>query len=85
MQSLVCDINLGGSTYQYLDWSKRNLSKAAFVGALTKALSYRAKTRPKKLAKRFGCLIGIIYSEFNGDAYLLDCVIEAFHKVEDLK
>lgn len=82
MNYLTCDIKLGGSTSQYLDWSKRNLSRAEFIDSLVKALGYRSKTVPKKLARRFGCLIGIIYSEFNGDDYLLDCVIEAFNKLK---
>ena len=82
MEMITCDIRLGGSTTQYLDWSKRNLTKEQFVDSLTRALSYRSKTTPKKLAKRFGCLIGLIYSEFNGDEYLLDCVIAAFHRIK---
>lgn len=82
MNYLTCDIKLGGSTYQYLDWGKRNLSRTEFITSLVKALGYKSKTVPKKLARRFGCLIGIIYSEFNGDDYLLDCVIEAFNTLK---
>ena len=34
MKTLICDIQLGGSTKQFLTWNKNNLSRAEFVEAL---------------------------------------------------
>lgn len=66
MKSLICDIRLGGSTSQFLTCGQRNLPKTEFINSIKKALSYRARTIPTKIARRFGCLIGVIYSELGG-------------------
>ena len=84
MNRLTCNIQLGGSTKQYLTWCKRNLSYDRFEESLIKQLEYRAKTRPTKIARRLACLIGLIYEEFevSEQAFYLDIVISAFSKVE---
>lgn len=80
MQKLICDITLGGSTTQFLEWHKRNSNQDQFIYVLNKALYYRAKTKPVKLASRLGALIGLVYDQFEGDSYMLDCIITAFQQ-----
>lgn len=81
---LTCDIRLGGSTKQYLEWCKRNLLEEDFVASLEASLLNRAKTRPAKLARRLGSLIGIIVTEYTGHErdYYLDVTISAFSNAE---
>ncbi len=79
MEKLHCDIKLGGCTKQFLTYGKRVDNKEDFILAINKALYYRAKTKPEKLARRFGCLIGITYNQLDGDEYILDCIIAAFN------
>jgi len=79
MNKLQCDIKLGGSTTQFLTYGKRQSSEKEFIRSINKALYYRAKTRPKKLATRLACLIGITYDQLDGDQYILDCIISAFY------
>ncbi len=83
MKKLHCDIVLGGSTKQYLTYHKRTSTKDQFVAGLEKALSYRAKTKPCKMARRLGSLIGLTYDQLEGDPYILDCIITAFNNLEN--
>lgn len=83
MIRLQCDIQLGGSTAQYLSYNLRNSSKEQFIKGLEKSLSYRAKTKPFKMATRLAALIGLVYDEFNGDEYLLDVIITAFNNIKN--
>ena len=83
MKRLTCDIQLGGSTSQYISWSKRNLTREEFVANLIKRLTYRAKTVPSKFGLRCAAMVGIIYDQFDGDEYLLDIVIEAINKAAE--
>lgn len=79
-QTLRCDIDLGGSTEQFLDYGLRNYNEQQFIDSINRALYYRAKTKPKKLAQRFGCLLSIAHTKYDNNDYLLDCIIAAFHK-----
>lgn len=83
MKSIVCDIKLGGSTEQFLTWNKRNSSRLDFVNNLSTAISYRAKTKPTKIARRMTALTGVILTNLKDDQdYYLDVLIESFEKVE---
>ncbi len=79
---LHCDIHLGNSTAQFLTYHKNNSTETVFVEALKKALAYKAKTKPTKMARRLGCLIGLTYDKLNGDSYILNCIITAFTQLE---
>lgn len=84
MKKLICDIQLGGSTKQYLTWSKANLTREKFVNTLALALVSRAKTKPVRMAKRSAGLIGVVYDQLEGDEFYLDVIIEAIQKTEKL-
>ena len=79
---LPCDISLGGSTSQWLDWSLRNLGREEFAQQVSNALLHRARTRPAKYGRRCASLIGLVYDQFNGNPRLLDIIIEGIHKAE---
>ena len=59
MVRLRCDIELGGSTTQYLEWADRNISSSDFVDSLKKQLQYKAKTKPALMAKRSAVLVSL--------------------------
>jgi hypothetical protein len=84
MERLICDINLGGSTSQFLDYNDRCSTKEAFAENVAKALMHNAKTKPTKIARRFGCLIALsmIQVSRDGDENMLNCVIAGFELVE---
>ena len=83
MKRLICDIQLGGSTKQFLTWNKSNLSRSEFVETLKGALCYRAKTKPTKIARRMTALTGVILTDLQGEQdYYLDVLIEAFTELE---
>lgn len=77
MNMLTCDIQLGGSTTQFLEWQKRNVTKQEFIACIKNAITYRAKTLPYKQARRAACLIGVTYDQLGGDTYILDCICAA--------
>lgn len=79
---LPCDIHLGSSTAQFLTYHERNSTETEFINALKKALSYKAKTKPTKMARRLGCLIGLTYDKLDGNNYILSCIITAFTQLE---
>ncbi len=79
---LPCDIHLGGSTAQFLTYGKRQLTQNQFIDSIKKALIHKAKSKPFVLARRFGCLIGLIYDKLEGDEYILNSVITAFYQLE---
>ena len=79
MKTLQCDIKLGGSTKQYLDYQRRNETYEQAVKNITKALVYKCKTVPATYGTRTAALIGLVYDQFGGDEYLLDMVIDAIH------
>lgn len=79
---LPCDIHLGGSTAQFLNWGKENLSKEEFIESIKSALISKARTKPLVMSRRLACLIGLTYDKLSADTYILDCVIAAFYKVE---
>jgi len=83
MKKLICDIQLGGSTRQWVDYNERSLSDESLVANFKKAISYRAKTKPFKVAKRVGCLFGIIQGMSEGikKERLLDCLIQAINEL----
>ena len=83
MKRLHCDINLGGCTEQFLTYNKRTATKEQFIKNLEGAISYRAKTKPFKMARRLACLIGLTYDKLEGDHYILDCIITAFNNLEN--
>jgi len=82
MKILTSDINLGGSTLQFLTWGKRNLSKIEFIRSIELNLKFKAKTKPTRIARRLASLVGVTYDLLKGDDYTLDCIIEAFNRVE---
>jgi len=84
MKKLHCDIQLGGSSSQYLKWNKTNSTKEEFIKSLTKQLTHNAKTIPSKYATRCASIMGIIYDKFNGDPYLLDVLITAIHNANKI-
>lgn len=84
MKKLICDITLGGSTKQYLTWSKANLSEEKFINNLAKALLFKARTKPITMAKRSAALIGIVYDQLEGESFYLDIVISAIYEAESI-
>lgn len=85
MKKLQCDIKLGGSTSQFLRWHSDNSSAEVFTSSVKDAITYRAKTKPALQARRAACLIGLIYDQFSGDEFMLDCVISAIASLDSKK
>lgn len=83
MVKLQCDIELGGSTAQYLDWADRNISSSDFVDSLKKQLQYKAKTKPALMAKRSAVLMGLMFTEFPGNDRMLNCLCTAINQLNE--
>ena len=81
MKVLICDIQLGGSTSQFLTYHKRNSTKEEFILCLLKAIKYRAKTRPAKQARRAASLIGLCMDKFPNDEEMLDIIVESIQRL----
>ena len=79
--TLLCDIQLGGSTKQYLEWNKKNRTESEFIGAIEKSLLHKAKTKPALMATRSAALIGVTYDLLDGDSYILDCICSAIRNI----
>lgn len=83
MKCLPCDIRGNKkSTSEFLAVNAKELSRQEFVRQLKEAICDKAKTRPLKMARRLGSLIGVTYDQLGGDTYILDCIIEAFQAAE---
>lgn len=82
MAVLRCDIQMGGSTTQYLAWHLRNSSDEAFIASLILSIRHRAKTKPQLQARRVGSLMGIALTYFKDEPRVLNCLCIA---VNDLK
>lgn len=80
---LLCDIQQGGSTTQYLDWGKRNLSRDNYISRFKDSIQSRAKTKPAKQALRTACLMANIYDRFDGDQYMLECLSQAIRELQE--
>ena len=80
---LHCDIRFGGSTSQYLTYHSKHLSKGDFIDSIKKQLQFKAKTKPALMAKRSASLMGLIYDQFEGNQYMLDCLCIAIQELND--
>ena len=80
-RNLSCDITLGSSTKQFLEYHERNSSKETFIEVLKQALRYRAKTKPYLMARRLACLVGISI-EVMKNPFITDVIIIAFNEAE---
>lgn len=72
METINCDLNLGGSTKQLIEWNIRNNVSAE---VFAKHIRAYCKTIPEVMARRCACLIGIAATELDSDA--LDYVTRA--------
>ncbi len=76
---LLCDLTLGGSTRQLIEYNVWNDIPAA---NLATQICYMSKTRPARAMKRAAALIGVVYDQMNGEERYLDYVIEAIKIAE---
>lgn len=80
---ISCDIKLGGSTAQFLQWHGRNSDDREFIDAVKAALTYRAKTKPVKMANRAACLTGLAATTCSDVPRILDCVCAAINELKE--
>lgn len=80
MVQLPCDIQKNGSTSEFVEFLKTLPSEEA-INLVQSKIQDRAKTVPRKQARRSACLVGIIYDQFNGDPDLLDIVLTAITRL----
>ncbi len=81
MSRLPCEIQLGGSTKQYLEWDKRNLTKEQCVEHIKGSLQNKCRTNPARMAVKAASLIGVVYDLLDGDEWLLDCICAALSEL----
>ena len=80
MMQLTCDIQKNGSTSGFIKHLKTIPSEEA-INLVQSKIQDRAKTVPRKQARRSACIVGIIYDQFDGDPYLLDIVLTAIARL----
>ena len=75
MKTISCDLKLGGSTKQLIEWNFRNKISAEKFG---EQITISCLTVPHRLALRCACIIGIAATELP-ESHLDYCVEAVSH------